>query len=294
MVEQLQRLVWPGSELDVVPLHMLMAAVHGGGLLIGAFETAPAGFQQAEPGASTLAGFVFGFPGIYHTPDGPRLKHYSHMLGIHPAYRNQGIGFRLKRAQWQMVRRQGMDRITWTYDPLLSPNAWLNITRLGAVCNTYLANYYGRMRDALNQGLDSDRFEVDWWVNTRRVYHRLSHEARPALTYQHYLAAETPLVNPAHWGADQHPQPGETSFPDQDSTPPLLLVEIPANFLALRQADLQLAQAWRLHTRQLFQSAFELGYLVTDFVTTDEAPRQAFYVLSHGEAQIGGVTHDPF
>jgi predicted GNAT superfamily acetyltransferase len=216
------------------------------------------------------------------------------MLGIHPAYRNQGIGFRLKRAQWQMVRRQGVDRITWTYDPLLSPNAWLNITRLGAVCNTYLVNFYGRMRDELNQGLDSDRFEVDWWINTRRVYHRLSREARPALTLQHYLAAETPLINPAHWGVDQHPQPGETSLPDQDSPQPLLLVEIPAAFSALRQADALLAQNWRLHTRQLFQTVFDLGYLVTDFVTTDEAPRRAFYVLSHGEAQIGGVTHDSF
>ncbi len=37
LVEQLQRDVWPGSETDVVPLHMLITAVHNGGLVLGAF-----------------------------------------------------------------------------------------------------------------------------------------------------------------------------------------------------------------------------------------------------------------
>lgn len=291
-VEQLQHLVWPGSDLDIVPLHMLLAAVHGGGLLIGAFEDAPSASAAPPPQGDALVGFVFGFPGIYETPDGPRLKHYSHMLGVHPASRNRGIGFKLKRAQWQMVRRQGIDRITWTYDPLLSPNAWLNITRLGAVCNTYWVNFYGRMRDELNQGLDSDRFEVDWWVNTRRVDHRLSRQARPALTLQHYLSAEIPLLNSARWDMSPFPRPVEASLPDPSAPQPLLLVEIPAHFHTLRQADPDLAQAWRLHSRRLFETLFAQGYLVTDFVASPEKPARAFYILTHGEAQIGGVTHD--
>ena len=37
LVEELQRNVWPGSETDVVPLHMLITAVHNGGLVLGAF-----------------------------------------------------------------------------------------------------------------------------------------------------------------------------------------------------------------------------------------------------------------
>ena len=35
-VEQLQRLVWPGSETDIVPAHLLLAAAHNGGLGVGA------------------------------------------------------------------------------------------------------------------------------------------------------------------------------------------------------------------------------------------------------------------
>jgi predicted GNAT superfamily acetyltransferase len=124
-VEDLQRLVWPGSETDVVPAHMLITAVHNGGLVLGAFQD------------EHMVGFVFGFPGLEATPDGPRAKHCSHMMGIHPEYRDGGLGFALKRAQWQMVRHQGLDHITWTYDPLMSRNAYLNIARLGAVCHIY-------------------------------------------------------------------------------------------------------------------------------------------------------------
>ena len=118
------------------------------------------------------------------------------MLGVHPAYRDHGIGFTLKRAQWQMVRHQGLDRITWTFDPLLSRNAYLNIARLGAVCNTYLRAVYGELRDGINAGLPSDRLQVDWWVNSQRVNRRLSRRARPPLDLAHYLAAGAQVINP--------------------------------------------------------------------------------------------------
>jgi predicted GNAT superfamily acetyltransferase len=111
-VEALQRLVWPNSETDVIPAHMLLAVVHNGGLALGAFV------------GEELVGISFGFPGFYTTPDGPRLKHHSHILGTHPAWEGKGIGFALKRAQWQLVRKQGIDRMTWTYDPLFSRSAF--------------------------------------------------------------------------------------------------------------------------------------------------------------------------
>ena len=173
LVEQLQRDVWPDSETDVVPLHMLITAVHNGGLVLGAFVE------------EKMIGFVFGFPGIETTPDGPRPKHCSHMMGIHPDHRDGGVGFALKRAQWQMVRHQGLDHITWTYDPLLSRNAYLNIAKLGAVCTTYRRSEYGDMRDGLNAGLPSDRFQVDWWINTQRVKSRLGKRSRPTLKLNH-------------------------------------------------------------------------------------------------------------
>jgi predicted GNAT superfamily acetyltransferase len=276
-IEELQRLVWPGSDIDVVPAHLLISGVHNGGLLIGGFVS------------NKLVGFVFGFPGLYFTPDGPRPKHYSHMLAVHPDFRNQGLGFALKRAQWQMVRHQGVDRITWTYDPLMSTNARLNIAKLGAVCDTYINEFYGEMRDGLNIGLPSDRFQVDWWVNTHRVFRRLSRQARGTLMLEHYLTADAQIVNPTIINPQRLLQPDLITPPiffKSDVDPPILLVEFPADFNSLKSKDMDLALTWRLHTREIFSKLFSRGYLVTDFIhTPGEVPR-SYYVLSHGESTL--------
>lgn len=283
MVEDLQRIVWPGSDTDVVPAHLLITAVHNGGLVLGSFPT-----DEKSGEANKLAGFVFGFPGLYSTPDGPRLKHCSHMLAVHPDYRGRGIGFSLKRAQWQMVRHQGIDRITWTYDPLLSRNAHLNVARLGAVCNTYLRELYGEMRDGLNIGLASDRFEVDWWVNTQRVERRLSRKARLNLDLAHFLSAGAEVINPTQLDADGWTVPTKpVKYPstmnsnNQESL--ILLVEIPADFLALKETNFDLASEWRLSSREIFENLFEGGYLVTDFVHLRGKFPRSYYVFSHGE-----------
>ncbi len=268
-VESLQSLVWSASDLEVVPKDMLLAVIHNGGLAIGAFA------------GETLVGVVFGFPGFYPTPDGPRLKHHSHLLAVHPDWRSAGIGFALKRAQWQMVRKQGMDRITWTYDPLQSRNAHLNIARLGAVCNTYLRSAYGEMQDGLNAGIASDRFQVDWWINTKRVERRLSRRSRPPLALGHYRAAEATILE-ADWSVDELAHPLR-KVPALGGT--LLLVEIPHDILSMKAANLDLARQWRLYTREIFESTFTAGYLVTDFVNEKD---RSFYVMTHGESTLLG------
>ncbi len=306
-VENLQAVVWPGDGREIVPSHLLTAAVHNGGLLLGAYASSQAvddsvtganldqvlnsGFALTEP-QPNLAGFVFGFPGMYETPDGPRILHVSHMLAVHPDHRNSGIGFRLKRAQWQMVRNQGIDRIIWTYDPLLSRNAFLNIARLGAVCNTYRRNYYGEMRDGLNAGLPSDRFVVDWWVNSRRVTRRLSQKPRPALDLAHFLAGEIDILNPS----DVNQQGLVTAAPfiglppvfTSAKPPAMCLLEIPADFQSLRSLDRDLALDWRQQTRQYFEFLFAAGYLATDFIhlsaTKEGFGERSFYVMTQGES----------
>ena len=267
-VEALQRTIWPGSETDVVPAHMLITAVHNGGLLIGAFAD------------EQLIGFVFGFPGIEFTPDGPRPKHCSHMMGIHPDQRDSGIGFALKRAQWQMVRHQGLDHITWTYDPLLSRNAYLNIAKLGAVCNTYRRSEYGDMRDGLNAGLPSDRFLMDWWINTRRVERRLGKRARRPLRLDDFSKAELHPLYTLQSRTDHLPYPPEHFDPLNGS---LALAEIPTDFSMLKEADFSLARDWRFFSRELFETAFAAGYIVTDFIYDRS---RSFYVLAHGESTL--------
>lgn len=271
-VEELQRTVWPGSDTDVVPAHLLITVVHNGGLVLGAF---------AE---EKLVGFVFGFPGLEFTADGPRPKHCSHMAGVHPDYRDSGIGFALKRAQWQMVRHQDLDHVTWTYDPLLSRNAYLNIARLGAVCSTYRRSEYGEMRDGLNAGLPSDRFQVDWWLNTHRVERRLGKRPRPTLKLSHLTRVGVHPLYSMSSGEDGLPRPPE-HVPALETQ--LAACEIPSDFMALKAADFALARDWRFFTRELFETAFAKGYIVTDFVFDPghERPR-SLYVLTDGESTL--------
>lgn len=279
-VEDLQRIVWPGSETEIVPAHLLITAAHNGGIVLGAFET-----DGDEKDTRRLVGFIFGFPGLESLPDGPRAKHCSHMLGVLDSQRNSGIGFALKRAQWQMVRHQGLDHITWTYDPLLSRNAWLNIAKLGAVCSVYLRLEYGDMHDGLNAGLPSDRFQVDWWIRTRRVERRLGRRSRGGLELSQFQKAGTRLLYSSVLRADGFPQPPEHFFSPDDR---IVLAEIPSDFLILKSADLALARDWRFFSRELFETCFAAGYLVTDFIF-DRTTGKNFYVLADGESTLGKV-----
>ncbi len=264
-VVDLQRLVWPGSELEIVPAHLLLTAAHNGGLMAGAFI------------GQRLVGFVFSFLGFHELAGERLLKHCSHMLGVHPEFRDAGIGRALKIYQREFVLRQGLRLVTWTYDPLLARNAYLNIARLGAVCNTYLVDLYGELADGLNVGLPTDRFQVDWWIATPWVSQRLQHapSSRPGLAA--HLAAGAWLINPS-----QAPgQPTPPANPRLPTSPPATaLLEIPADFLALKAADPGAALQWRLSTRAVFLSLFSAGYNVTDFISEPGPPPRGWYVLS--------------
>jgi predicted GNAT superfamily acetyltransferase len=271
-VEDIQRVVWPGSETEIVPATLLMASIHHGGVLLGARIQ------------GKLVAVAYGFPAIELVPDGPILQHHSHILAVLPEFRSIGLGFTLKRAQWQVVRRQGIQRITWTYDPLLSRNAHLNISRLGAVCNTYLPNFYGEMKDGLNRGLPSDRFLVDWWLNTPRVETRLGDRPRAAI---HLVDFEKAQIRPAY----QSSRLPSGLLQPPDAMPSLserlILAEIPADFMALKSDDNSLALAWRHFSRTLFEKAFSDGYIITDFIyDANNAHPRSFYVLTHGESTL--------
>lgn len=277
-VEKFFQEVWPGSDLDVIPAHILITVARNGGLVIGSFDE------------DKLTGIIFGFLGFTSRPGRPALKHTSHQLGVLPEYRDQGLGFKLKRAQWQMVRKQNLELVTWTYDPLLSRNAHFNIVKLGAVCSAYKREAYGQMRDATNIGLPSDRFQVDWWVNTRRVDQRLSSRPRTRLDLAHFLDGGAQHYNHTDLDKAGWPLPQEELLPlpeDPEEAAAMLLVEIPSDFPGLKAADMDLALVWRLHTRTIFETLFKQGYLVTDFVFLPGQTPRSYYVLSRGDNTLG-------
>ncbi len=259
-VEALQQVIWPGEAVEIVPAHVLLTAAHNGGQVAGAYVD------------GALVGFTWGFLGLDDRVSPPRIKLCSHQLGVLPAYGGAGIGRALKCFQRHIGQAQGIDLITWTYDPLLARNAQLNIARLGAVCNTYLPDLYGPLRDGLNAGLPSDRFQVDWWINTPRVADRLTAPPRTG-GLAGWLAAGATWINPS----DREDAPQPPAPPLNVPAAGVLLVEIPVDLMALKAADPALALRWRLGTRAIFTELFARGYGITDFVR--DAGR-AEYVLS--------------
>jgi predicted GNAT superfamily acetyltransferase len=273
--EDVQRRVWPGTELDVVPLHMLTTVAHNGGLVLGAFH------------ADRMVGFLLGFLGTdegqMNRPALARLKHCSHMMGVIPEYQGQHVGYQLKLAQRDYVSAQSVRLITWTYDPLESRNGHLNIAKLGAVCHTYLESVYGEMRDGLNAGLPSDRFQVDWWITSPRAKERMFGQRAP-LVLNSFTSAGAEILNPTLSGPGGLARPAEQWRTPQAT---LALIEIPENFQAIKVTDLGLAGAWRSQTRSLFKEAFGLGYWVTDFFHEPVQGRdRSFYALSRGEIRV--------
>ena len=95
---------------------------------------------------------------------------YAHIIwGFIPIIVEKGLVLRLKEVQKETAREMGYDLITWTFDPLESRNAYLNLTKLRAVCDTYVENCYGEINDGLNNGLPTDRFKVEWWIDSEHL-----------------------------------------------------------------------------------------------------------------------------
>ncbi|HDQ71417.1 MAG TPA: hypothetical protein ENN19_04890 [Chloroflexi bacterium] len=264
--EQLQRDVWGFSDVEVVNTGLLITAQKNGGLVLGAFEKQAAGGER-------MIGCVFGFVGL--TPTG-QIKHCSHMAGVLPVRQNRNVGYRLKLAQREFVLSQGIDLVTWTFDPLESRNAYLNFHKLGVLSNTYWRNLYGELRDDLNAGIATDRFMVEWHLNSPEVVDHLSGEG-PSASIATLQAAGVPVINPAQPGDPLQPATEVLSMEAQR-----ILVQVPANFQAIKAADFDLALAWRIHTRQVFEKAFAAGYMAVDFFHEEG---RSYYLLTKGKGE---------
>ena len=255
-VEELQKDVWGFADLDVVPLTQLVAAVHAGGVVLGAFD------------GKTLAGFAYGFAGLEHG----RVTHHSHMLAVDPAYRNSGIGYRLKLAQRDFTLAQGISEMTWTFDPIQSLNAYFNFSRLGVIADRYLVDFYGSESGSFLHRNGTDRLWVTWRLSSGAVEERLL-DARPIYPVERAGC----LLKVAD---DDGP---EITGPTPDAGEDLVLIEIPADIGKLEKRDSELAQEWRSATRRVFVDAFAAGFVAVDFLkVTDEAKklRAGRYVLT--------------
>jgi predicted GNAT superfamily acetyltransferase len=157
---ELQRQIWGLKDIDVIPVRMLITQIRVGGLVLGAFEN------------EHLIAFLNSMPGIRNGMP----YWYSQMLAVGKDRWNSGIGSELKLAQREQALQRGIRLIEWTFDPLESKNAYLNIVKLGVIARRYYVNLYGAVTSQLQQGLESDRLIAEWWIDEPRV--AISQEVR--------------------------------------------------------------------------------------------------------------------
>jgi len=266
--EELQTTVWGPDDIVGIPLLSLVTAQENGGIVLGAFV----------PGGA-LVGFVYSFPGL--TPAG-RLKQCSVLLAVHPDYQNRNVGLRLKLAQRDGALAQGIDLITWTFDPLVSTNAYLNLAKLGGESSTYLTNVYGLGR-GLNAGLETDRLLVEWW---------LSEAGRPRAGHAALSQRAPAMVNTLE--SPRSGVPVNRGY-DLGRADEWLRIRIPRDIAAVKEADVELAQAWRAQTREMFTTYLSRGYRIRGFDHDGREPdSQPCYVLHRQPDAVRrdeGVSH---
>jgi chorismate synthase len=259
-VEEVQRAAWGLTEEPPVPSPIQRAIQDNGGLVLGAFADIH------------LAGFAMGFLGW----DGTTLYHYSHMTAVRPEYQNHRLGFRLKSMQRDEVMKQGLSLVRWTFDPLQSRNARLNVRKLGAVIDRYFVHYYGQMGSEVNRGLESDRVRVSWAVATPEVEERLTGKLPSAQDDERRLAASEAIIE-TEVGDSGLRIPTAVSEPSAEQAH----LEIPFDLTAVRDNEPKSLTPWRHATRDAFRAALDTRYRVDDFaVVSLDHERRSFYFLS--------------
>jgi predicted GNAT superfamily acetyltransferase len=206
--------VWSVDSGTETQPNLLKALIHSGSYLSGAFMD------------GKCVGAAFAFPA---TTGGLHL--HSHMTAVLDEYRDQGVGYALKIDQWHWAKKNNYPEISWTFDPLVSRNAKLNLIKLGVDISSYHSNFYGDMPDALNAGDESDRLMVRWKVVGE---------------------------NPIQRELVSTPKPKD------------ILIQIPADIVAIRSKDREENLRWRRKVREQFQQAFKQGGQVIGFSTNSE------------------------
>ncbi len=252
----LQKATWGEHFQECVPPAILMVSQKIGGVTAGAFDA-----------QGNLIGFVFGLTGI---KDGQPV-HWSHMLAVSKEAQGQGLGYRLKLFQRQLLLETGVKIVYWTYDPLVARNAHLNLNKLGAKVEEYVEEMYGDDTGSdLHRGIGMDRFIVAWHIDDESVRNRLAgvYPAPPSDW------KSIPVVNSSEV-RNGLPAPMQLELYEASR----IRVEIPPDISLIQKTSLETAAQWRESTRKAFLHYQAKGYRVTHFVR-DQQQNRYFYILN--------------
>jgi predicted GNAT superfamily acetyltransferase len=263
----IQKETWGAPFTEIVPSSILMISQKVGGVVAAAF--APDGRME---------GFVFGLTGIKEG----KPAHWSHMLAVRNDARGSGLGQDLKWYQRGLLLKRRVDVMYWTFDPLVSRNAHLNLNRLGAEIHAYVPDYYGADTDSeLHSGLGTDRFIVVWHLKGPRTSRAKA--GRPVTDYGSY--SDAPVVDTITVG-DIGSIPEEHELPNE----PVVRIEVPADIQVVKKTDPGIAWQWRAVTRRAFIHYLGKGYTVEGIFRDGDG--RSFYVMAQGGTpKAKKVTH---
>ncbi|MDH6434738.1 putative GNAT superfamily acetyltransferase [Streptomyces sp. SAI-144] len=225
------------------PAEVLHSLVHAGGAVHAAYD------GERLAGACVA---VFGPPGSGEV--------YSLVAAAEP-----GLGPLVKQAQRDWALGLGARTMRWTFDPLVARNARFNLAKLGAVGTEYVVDFYGPMRDGVNDGDESDRLTVTWDL------------VSPGALVGPY--------DPGERGAAPatHRAPDGATLARRDLADLHVWCRVPDDVVKLRAADPALALRWRRAVREVFTEAFGQGFRATGM------SRDGWYTLTRENDEEGTV-----
>ena len=236
---RLQKEIWGFQDVELLPLRLFVVASKIGGQVLGAFD------------GSQIVAFCLCIPGL---KGGAKAYLHSHMLGVLPAYRNTGMGRRMKWKQREFALAESIDLIEWTFDPLEIKNAFFNIERLGVIVRRYVHNQYGATTSHLHGGLPTDRLTAEWWIASPRV--QAHHDNVPV---QNPATKNERIVVPANKER----------------------IVVPANIDELRHTDRHRALEIQSEIAAQFDAHFRAGLAVIGFERSEHA---GTYLLSEWQS----------
>jgi predicted GNAT superfamily acetyltransferase len=239
---RLEKEVWGLADLDVTPLTLAVALQAAGSILVGAFE------------GNELVGFALAFPSLEKGKTG----FHSHMLAVRPSHREHGLGRRLKLAQRERALALGINDMTWTFDPLRSPNAHLNFSRLGVISDSYRVDFYGPQTSSHLHSNGTDRLWVTWRMADLRIRERLNGKDKSGEVLDTLKHLE-PLVR---FNGNGRPAEGDLAASVLRQR---IAIEIPGDMDRMEHEDRELAREWRLATRRAFTESLRAGFVVKEF-----------------------------
>jgi predicted GNAT superfamily acetyltransferase len=176
-----------------------------------------------------------------------QVVYHSHLAAVVEELRHKDIGFRMKLAQREHALKAGVPLIIWTFDPLQSRNAHLNINKLGAIIRRYEVNYYSEgLSSVFDPEVPSDRVFAEWWVRSAHV--------------ESVLAGNRPTVG------------GKKEA-----------VLIPEDINKVRAESLSEHVRWRMRVRNAFQQKLTGGLIARGF---ERAQGTSRYLLGEDEPQF--------